>query len=133
MESWVLRAGNTIGGFGTHQRRGTVQMSEIVGEVGTKKLFENDRVIVWEMRLEPGEKELIHEHTRDYLMVQITGDRVAADFEPGSKGTWADFAGQRLEGDVTNGNVLYAEKGGIEAAVNVGNETFYEIIVELKD
>ena len=27
----------------------------------------------------------------------------------------------------------FAEKGGIEAAVNIGNETFYEIIVELKD
>ena len=30
-------------------------------------------------------------------------------------------------------NVLFAEKGGIEAAVNVGEQTFYEIIVELKD
>ena len=50
-----------------------------------------------------------------------------------ARGPGADFAGQRLEGDVANGNVLFAEKGGIEAAVNVGNETFYEIIVELKD
>ena len=48
-------------------------MGEIVGEVGTKKLFENDRVVVWEMRLEPGETELIHEHKNDYLMVQIAG------------------------------------------------------------
>ena len=108
-------------------------MSEIVGEVGTRRLFENERVIVWEMRLKPGEKELVHEHKHDYLMVQIAGDRVAADFEPGSQGTWSDFAGQRLEGDVYNGNVLFAEKGGIEAAVNIGNETFYEIIVEFKD
>ena len=53
-------------------------MSEIVGEVGTKKLFENDRVVVWEMRLAPGEKELVHEHHNDYVMVQIAGDRVAA-------------------------------------------------------
>jgi hypothetical protein len=108
-------------------------MAEVVGEVGTKKLFENERVVVWEMRLNPGEKEQIHEHTRDYVMVQISGDRVAADFEPGSSGTWKDFAGQRLEGDVFNGNVLFAEKGGVEAAVNVGNEPFYEIIVELKE
>ena len=107
-------------------------MAEILGDVGTKKLFENDRVIVWEMRLAPGEKELVHEHKNDYLMVQIAGDRVAADLEPNCKGTWSEFAGQRLEGDVFNGNVLFAEKGGIEAAVNVGNEPFYEIIVELK-
>jgi beta-alanine degradation protein BauB len=105
----------------------------VLGDVGTKKLFENDRVVVWEMRLAPGEKERIHRHERDYLMIQISGDRVAADFEPESRGTWADFAGQRLEGEVAPGNVLYADKGGVEAAVNVGNEEFYEIIVELKD
>jgi hypothetical protein len=131
-DGWSTLTGvNTIAAIAHHARG--VEMGDIVGEVGTKKLFENDRVIVWEMRLEPGEKELVHEHKNDYLMVQIAGDRVAADFEPGCKGTWTEFAGQRLEGDVFNGNVLFADKGGIEAAVNVGNETFYEIIVELKD
>lgn len=102
-------------------------------QVGSKKLFENDRVVVWELRLQPGEKEAIHRHDRDYVMIQIGGDKVAADFEPESQGTWAQFAGQRLEGDVANGNVLFAEKGGVEAAVNTGTEEFYEIIVELKD
>ena len=51
----------------------------------------------------------------------------------GGRGHRREFAGQRLEGDVFNGNVLFAEKGGIEAAVNIGNAAFYEIIVELKD
>lgn len=102
-------------------------------QVGTKKLFENERIVVWEMRLQPGEKEAVHRHDRDYVMIQISGDRVAADFEPECQGTWAQFAGQRLEGDVANGNVLFAEKGGVEAAVNIGNKEFYEIIVELKE
>ena len=31
------------------------------------------------------------------------------------------------------GNVLWADRGGIETAVNIGNEQFYEIVVELKD
>src|SRR3954470_9131385 len=108
-------------------------MDDIGGEEGTKKLFENDPGIGWGRRLGPGKKRAIHEHKNDYLMVQIAGDRVAADFEPGCKGPWSEFAGQRLEGDVFNGNVLFAEKGGIEAAVNIGDEAFYEIIVELKD
>jgi hypothetical protein len=43
------------------------------------------------------------------------------------------MAGSRVEGDVSNGNVLFADKGGIEAAVNIGKKEFYEIIVELKD
>ena len=63
-------------------------MERTFGEVGTKLLFENDRVKVWELRLAPGEKERVHEHKRDYVMVQISGDRVAADFEPECGGTY---------------------------------------------
>jgi hypothetical protein len=31
------------------------------------------------------------------------------------------------------GNVIYAERGGIESAVNNGKVPFHEIVVELKD
>ncbi|QUR67798.1 hypothetical protein [Mycobacterium spongiae] len=108
-------------------------MAKARGNVGSNLLFENERVAVWDMRLAPGQKEPIHEHKRDYLTIQIRGDRVAADFEPECKGAWAEYAGQRLEAEVTPGKVLYSEKGGVEAAVNTGSEEFYEIIVELKD
>lgn len=108
-------------------------LEEPTGEVGTKKLFENDRVIVWEMRLEPGQSEALHEHKLDHFTVQISGDRIAADFDPRCGGTFAEYAGQRLEADVVNGQVLFVERGGMESAVNVGSETFYEILVELKD
>ncbi|MBB3043729.1 hypothetical protein KM427_17660 [Nocardioides sp. LMS-CY] len=108
-------------------------MEKALGNVGSNLLFENDRVAVWDMRLAPGQKEPIHEHKRDYLMIQIHGDRVAADFEPECQGAWAEYAGQRLEADVIPGNVLYSERGGVEAAVNTGEKEFYEIIVELKD
>lgn len=108
-------------------------MEKAMGEVGSNLLFENERVAVWDMRLAPGQKEPVHEHKRDYLMIQISGDRVAADFEPECKGEWAAYAGQRLEADVVPGQVLYSGRGGVESAVNVGNEEFFEIIVELKD
>jgi hypothetical protein len=105
----------------------------VLGQVGTKKLFENERVIVWEMRLPPGAKEPLHRHERDYVMVQIDGDRIAADIDPRSTGSYAAWGGQRIEGDVANGTVLFAAKGGVESAVNIGAKEFYEIIVELKD
>jgi beta-alanine degradation protein BauB len=108
-------------------------MDRVLGDVGTKLLWENDRVAVWELRLAPGEKERVHEHKRDYLMIQISGDRIAADFEPDCAGTYAAYAGTRFEADVVAGQVLYAEKGGIEAAVNTGEQPYFEIIVELKD
>jgi hypothetical protein len=105
----------------------------MLGDVGTKLLLENDRVAIWELRLAPGEKERVHEHKRDYIMIQISGDRIAADFEPDCGGTYAAYAGTRYEADVIPGQVLYADKGGIEAAVNTGDRPYFEIIIELKD
>lgn len=100
-------------------------------DVGTRKLFENDRIRVWEMRLEPGEEGEIHRHDLDYVMIQISGDRIGARFEPGSGGSWAGL--DHVEGDVAPGLTIWAERGGVERAVNVGDEPFHEIIVELKD
>lgn len=36
-------------------------------DVGTKLLFENDRVRVWEIVLEPGERAPFHRHEGDYF------------------------------------------------------------------
>ena len=100
------------------------------GDVGTRLLFENDRVRVWEMSLAPGERSALHRHENDYLMVQLAGDKVAAEFEPDSGGTWAGES--YVEGPVTPGMVIFADAGGVETAVNIGAETFQEIVVELK-
>jgi hypothetical protein len=101
------------------------------GDIATKKLFENDRIRVWEMRLEPGEQSELHEHHNDYVMIQIAGDRMAAEFEPDSADEWNGAVVGRVEGDISNGNVLFAKRGGKERAVNIGDEPFYEIVVEL--
>lgn len=107
-------------------------MSErVLGDIATGLLFENDRVRVWEMRLQPGEEGAVHRHDNDYVMIQIAGDKMAARFEPDSGGPWGSLG--YVEGDVSPGNVLWADRGGIETAVNVGKEPFYEIVVELKD
>ena len=102
-----------------------------VEKVGSKLLFENERVRVWELRLEPGQLEALHEHKLDYVMIQIDGDKVAGEFEPDSGGPWGGES--YVEGDVANGLVIFAGRGGRERAHNVGSKPFYEIIVELKD
>ena len=101
-----------------------------LGDVGTKVLFENDRVRVWELNLEPGESSDVHEHQHDYLLVQIDGDKITGDFEPDTHGT---FPPGLVEGDVAPGNVFYTEKGGIETARNTGTKPYREILIELKD
>jgi beta-alanine degradation protein BauB len=103
----------------------------VFGGIATKVLMENDRVRIWEMRLAPGAESDLHRHEHDYIMIQIAGDKMAARFEPDSGGEWPGI--DYIEGDIAPGNVIYARKGGMETAVNIGNEEFYEIVVELKD
>ena len=40
--------------------------------VGTRLWFQNDRVKVWEVRLEPGERGPFHAHTRRYLLTVVS-------------------------------------------------------------
>ena len=40
-----------------------------IDQVGSTVLFENDRLRVWEMTLEPGETCPMHRHHHDYLML----------------------------------------------------------------
>jgi predicted metal-dependent enzyme (double-stranded beta helix superfamily) len=101
-----------------------------LGDVATTKLFENDRVRVWEMALEPGESSDVHQHTLDYLLIQLDGDKIAGIFEPDTGGPYPPGI---VEGDVAPGNVIYIERGGIETAKNTGQAPYREILVELKD
>ena len=42
-------------------------------DVGTSLLFANDRVKVWEVRLDPGQRGPFHAHTRDYFWTVVDG------------------------------------------------------------
>lgn len=98
-------------------------------QVGTKLLFENDRVKVWEMDLAPGEETALHRHDHDYLMVILEGDRIAGVPAPG-----ADPAVDRyIEADIVPGLCVFRSSGHTEIARNIGVRRYYEIIVELKD
>ena len=99
------------------------------GPGGGTLLFENDRVRIWEMRLAPGERSRLHTHDRDYILVQVEGDRIAAEPHPATQGAVREF----LEVDVVPGATVYLERGGVEWAVNTGGRPWREICIELKD
>lgn len=42
-------------------------------DIGTKVLFENERVRVWEVRLQPGERGPFHLHDREYFWTVVEG------------------------------------------------------------
>jgi hypothetical protein len=100
-----------------------------LGPVGTKVVFENEQVRVWVLRLAPGERSAVHQHDLDHLLIQIRGDRIAVEPEPDAEGPHRDY----MEADVIPGMVAHVPKGGIETAVNIGAEPYYEVIVELKE
>lgn len=100
-----------------------------MGEVGTRLLFEDERVRVWQVRLAPGEQGPVHRHELDHLLVQVAGDRIAVIPEPDTEGPYRDY----LEADVVPGAVVAVGRGGVESARNVGMLPYLEVVVELKD
>ena len=104
-------------------------MGNELGNVGTRVVFENDRVRVWELRLPPGARSDTHRHDLDHVLVSIAGDRMAVQPAPESAGPFTEY----LEGDIEPGQVTYVRRGGVETAVNIGTIEFHKIIVELKD
>ena len=100
----------------------------VLGDVATRLLFENERVRIWEMDLAPGARSATHRHDLDYVLVQIEGDRIAAEPEPDTAGTFRTY----IEAEVAPGKARFLARGGIETAVNVGQRRYREILVELK-
>ena len=101
----------------------------VLGDIGTEVVFENDRVRIWEMRLAPGERSAVHRHDLDYILVLLEGDRIAAEPEADTEGPVTE----RLEADVVPGATVFLTRGGVETAVNTGQQPYREIIIELKD
>ncbi len=113
----------------------TTADDRVFGDIATRLLFENERVRVWEMELEPGQRSALHRHEFDYVMIQLGGDRIRAEFEPDSADGFggASLPDRVVEAPVSPGLVVWGTRGGIETAMNPGQETFREIVVELKD
>jgi quercetin dioxygenase-like cupin family protein len=100
-----------------------------LGGIATRVLLENDRVKIWEMDLAPGEESDIHEHTMDYILVVLEGDKIAGVPQEDSAGLYNQY----VEVDVNPGDYFWIEKGGIETARNIGKKRYREIAIELKD
>ena len=99
------------------------------GGVGNRLVYENDRVRVWELRLEPGQESPVHKHDLDHILIQIAGDKIALAPEPDTASRYKDY----MEADVVPGEVAFVRRGGIEVARNIGGKQYREIIVELKE
>jgi beta-alanine degradation protein BauB len=100
-----------------------------LGDIATKLLHEDDRVRIWELRLEPGQESDAHRHALDHILVIIEGDKIAAVPHVSSTGPSATY----IEANVEPGQFFIQERGGTEVARNTGSKLFRELLIELKD
>jgi beta-alanine degradation protein BauB len=98
---------------------------EISSDVGTRLLFENDHVRVWDLTLEPGEAIPLHRHELDYLYVVVGGGTLQTEFADGT----ADPPREMTDGEVRFRPV---ENEVVHGARNVGSTRWRNIVVELK-
>jgi len=98
---------------------------KIPSAVGTKLLFENDPVRVWDLTLEPGEAIPLHRHELDYLYVVIGDGTLQTEFADGTTDPPRDMA----DGEVRFRPV---DNEAVHATRNVGSTPWRNIVVELK-
>lgn len=109
-------------------------------EIASEKVFENDKIIMWNFVLPPGERTPLHTHERAYMWYVLQGGTVQL----------FDDCGRDLGSlEVPTGGVfsLKLESGFFEilseigkgikvparhSAKNIGSTTYREVLVEYK-
>ena len=94
--------------------------------LGTRVVFENDVIQVWEVRLEPGERGAFHVHDRTYFWTVVDPGRGLQRF---ANGTF-------IIRDYTLGETRYLEHSADNVLIhdleNVGDTTLRFVTVALK-
>ena len=102
--------------------------TEPTEQVGTRLLFENDRVRVWDLALAPGEALEKHIHRDDYLFIVAAGGSLR-HIDPENPGN--DRAVHYEDNQVVFLNV--PQEGLVhDRLVNVGTEPYRNYVIELK-
>ena len=95
--------------------------------VGTRLMFENERVRVWDLALQPGESVGKHIHRHDFLFIVVQGGSLR-HIDPENP---ANDQAVRYEND----QVVFIEAGDSTVhneLVNVGTEPYRNFVIEIK-
>jgi uncharacterized cupin superfamily protein len=97
---------------------------ELTTDIGKELLFENDRIRVWDMVLEPGEESSLHRHEVDYVFIYTTPSVMTA-FREGQEPETTEY---------DDGYVQYTAVGqGIVHKIrNSGREVHRQLLIEFK-
>ncbi|HEX4213625.1 MAG TPA: cupin domain-containing protein [Candidatus Dormibacteraeota bacterium] len=93
-----------------------------LGPIGQRVVYEDERVRVWEVSLEPGEQQPLHRHLNPYLVIAVEGGRNVIE----------NVDGGRREVVEEPGGVVFREAGEVHTLTNVGTTRYVNRLVELK-
>jgi beta-alanine degradation protein BauB len=99
--------------------------AEDPGQVGTRLLYENEKVKVWDFTLEPGEATTMHTHQMDYLFHIYAGGTLEVVYPK-------EAQAEPRQIELKTGEVRFVKKGGRHLARNAGKTRYVEVLVELK-
>ena len=100
-------------------------MSEISGQVATRVLFENGRIRVWEMALDPGQASDWHTHLNDYVFVNLAPAKISlkvSDREPINRALGQGF---------TQYVAVGPEGEAKHQLINIGDTPLRQVLIEL--
>ncbi|MEX2482047.1 MAG: hypothetical protein WD928_14415 [Gammaproteobacteria bacterium] len=106
--------------------------------VGTTKVFENDKIIVWEFVLDPGAETPLHTHEHDYVFYVLDGAPLQVTGAQGQDlGTLEATSGSVFALEMDGTDLVSVDGRGhrvpaTHKARNVGNTRYREILVESK-
>lgn len=95
---------------------------EHLNPIGSRILFENDLIRIWEVDLLPGEQQGFHHHTNPYVVVSI---------EEGKNKITSIDGTERLT-EEPMGHFVYQEPGQIHDLHNVGTTRYRNRLIEIK-
>lgn len=95
---------------------------EQAGPVGQRVVYEDDRVRVWDIVLEPGGYFGLHTHEHDYLIVTLEGARCKTQ-ELQADGTWVEVYFDFEAGDVVPSSPTAARPTASSAPTTSGSST----------
>lgn len=112
------------------------QDCEIDGFVGSKVIFEDEMVRVWNFTLPPGGMTSLHRHDLDYHFTAITPTQLEVYDQHGKR--LFDFRAEGTMGFKVKGEFLEPTVGTLpptprtHSALNIGSNDYYEILTEQK-
>lgn len=117
------------------------QVAQIGAEVGSRVVFENDKVRVWNFELKPGEETVMHRHDLSYIWYAIQGGPLDIHDEHGNPLGVFQVPTGAVFNIRHNGNeleILSDIHQGMKfplthKARNIGSVTYREVLIEFKE